>query len=222
MAIFVHDKVTVYFRAAIILTGTRSAETDWLWIIDGDQPTEPVRHAMQAINQSARASDLVAFAHASFFSPNIVTLKTALHKNYITNFPGLNVNSLTRHAPHSQATVKGHLNRVRKNKQSTKKKQQKLAAEAEAQKAKSAAEQAEQLYPPQDKTATHHCYVTVADTTSKAYSDQTGRFPIPSISGNTQVFVLYHYDANMIFLEPMKGKSKESMLAAYTKVYTKI
>jgi hypothetical protein len=42
---------------------------------------------------------------------------------------------------------------------------------------------------------------------------------IPSSSGNTQVFVLYHYNGNRIFMEAMKGKSKESMLAAYTKVY---
>jgi hypothetical protein len=77
---------------------------------------------MQAINQSAKAADLVAFAHASFFSPLMATLKNALHRNYISNFPGLSKQSLNRHPPNLTATVKGCLNRVRKNKQSTKKK----------------------------------------------------------------------------------------------------
>jgi hypothetical protein len=93
---------------------------------------------------------------------------------------------------------------------------------AETAALKASPEQEAHLYPEIEVTATHNCYITVEDTTSKAYSDQTGRFPVPSISGNTQVFVLYHYDGNQIFLEPMKGKSKESMLQAYTKVYKRI
>jgi hypothetical protein len=93
-ATFKHNQVTIYFEQKIVLTGTRSRDTNWLWYINNDNPKEPVHHAMQAINQSAKAEDLVAFAHASFFSPNIETLKTALHRNYITNFPGLTLKSL--------------------------------------------------------------------------------------------------------------------------------
>jgi hypothetical protein len=81
---------------------------------------------------------------------------------------------------------------------------------AEAAALKASPEQEAHLYPEIEETATHYCYVTVEDTTSKAYSDQTGRFPVPSISSNTQVFILYHYDSNQIFLEPMKGKAKKA------------
>jgi hypothetical protein len=221
-AIFERNRITVYFEDKIVMTGTRSRETNYLWYIDDDHPAEPMHHAMQAINQSAKAADLVEFAHASFFSPTIATLKTALHKNYITNFPGLTMQSLKRHAPNSPATAKGHLNKVRKNKRSTKKKLIREAEKAANEAAKAAPEQDKHLFPTPDEEETHQCFVTIEDTTSKAYSDQTGRFPIPSSSGNTQVFVLYHYDGNRIFMEAMKGKSKESMLAAYTKVYKRI
>jgi hypothetical protein len=67
---------------------------------------------------------------------------------------------------------------------------------AEAVALQASPEQEAHLYPEIEETATHNCYITVVDTTSKAYSDQTGRFPVPSISSNTQVFVLYHYDGN--------------------------
>jgi hypothetical protein len=121
-AVFERNRVTVYFKNEVLLTRTRSRETNYLWYIDTDKPQEPLHHAMQAINQSAKAANLVAFAHASFFSPPMATLKNALHQNYISNFPGLSKQSLNRHPPNLTATVKGRLNRVRKNKQSTKKK----------------------------------------------------------------------------------------------------
>jgi hypothetical protein len=152
----------------------------------------------------------------------MATLKSALHGNYISNFPGLSKQTLNRHPPNLTATVKGRLNRVRKNKQSTKKKIKQEIREADKAEAAAAPEQAEHLFPEPDETETHHCYVTLEEFTSKAYSNQTGKFPVPSISGNTQVFVLYHYDGNRIFMEPMKGKSKESMLQAYSKVYKRI
>jgi hypothetical protein len=122
-AVFEHDTVTVYFKDEVLFTGTRSRETNYLWYINNNKPQEPLLHAMQAINQSAKAADLVAFAHASFFSPPMATLKSALHRNYISNFPGLTIKSLQRNPPNLTATVKGRLNRVRKNKQSTKKNQ---------------------------------------------------------------------------------------------------
>jgi hypothetical protein len=78
-AVFEQDTVTVYFKDKVLFTGTHSRETNYLWYIDNDKPEEPLLHAMQAINQSAKAADLVAFAHASFFSPPMATLKNALH-----------------------------------------------------------------------------------------------------------------------------------------------
>jgi hypothetical protein len=50
------------------------------------------------------------------------------------------------------------------------------------------------------------------------YSDQTGRFTVPSSSGNTQLFVLYDYDSNSIHAVPMATKSAPDILAAFQQV----
>jgi hypothetical protein len=78
-AMFEKDQVTVYFESEVLLTGTRTRETNYLWYIDTDKPQEPLHHAIEAINQSAKAANLVAFAHTFFFSPPMATLKNALH-----------------------------------------------------------------------------------------------------------------------------------------------
>lgn len=58
---------------------------------------------------------LVQFAHAALFSPALTTLSAALDRNFITDIPGLTSQSIRLHPPISAATVKGHLDQVRKN-----------------------------------------------------------------------------------------------------------
>jgi len=54
--------------------------------------------------------------------------------------------------------------------------------------------------------------------TGQIYTDPTGRFFVPSISGNSYILVLYGYDSNFIHAEPMKNRTKEVILAAYQRV----
>jgi len=58
-----------------------------------------------------------------------------------------------------------------------------------------------------DNERTHHCFTASIDdpTTGKIFTDQTGRFVIPSSTGNTQIFILYDYDSNSIHAEPIKN-----------------
>ena len=53
------------------------------------------------------------------------------------------------------------------------------------------------------------------------FTDQTGRFILPSSNGNTQLFVLYDYDSNYIDAEPMPTKTAKSILNAYKLVHTR-
>jgi hypothetical protein len=46
------------------------------------------------------AANLVAFAHATLFSPALSTLEKALDKGYLINFPGLTPQNLRRHTHH--------------------------------------------------------------------------------------------------------------------------
>jgi hypothetical protein len=77
--------ITCDNKTAVV--GERSDGTNGLWIVKYPKNGE----ANFAVNQSAQPADLVAFAHASLFSPTITTLEKALTNNYV-NLPGL-----TRH-----------------------------------------------------------------------------------------------------------------------------
>ena len=220
-ALFSKDKVEIWYNGKVILTGSRSPATNYLWFLDQSHHQSLVRTAFSAINQSANPRDLVAFAHASFFSPAIRTIKQALRENYISHFPGLTLKTLNKYGRPSKATVKGHLDRVRKNKQSTKKK---VTFAPEQEDPISIDVEVEDANPeplPKDGS-TNSCFVATFDITNKVYSDQTGRFPVPSVRGNTQLFVLYHFDSNYIFLRPIKNKRKETILDACKLVYEEL
>jgi hypothetical protein len=165
--------------------------------------------AATAINQSTRPKDMVAFAHASLFSPAITTLEAALRKNLIPNFPGLTLKSLQAHPPNSMATAKGHLDQSRKNQRSTK-----------------------QPVPRPDNglhpaaappgITTQECYAALLEPTGRTFSDQTGRFILPSSKGNNYLFVLYDFDSNSIHAEPIPDRTAESILAAFTVTHAKL
>ena len=52
----------------------------------------------------------------------------------------------------------------------------------------------------------------------KIHSDQTGRFPIQSSTGNKYMMVIYAYDPNAILVEPLWDITKESILQAHQKI----
>ena len=54
---------------------------------------------------------------------------------------------------------------------------------------------------------THHVFPSIQPITGKIFTDQTGQFPCPSISGNKYLFVLYDYDANYIDAVPMPSRT---------------
>ena len=70
---------------------------------------------MNAAIGSTTPAEIVVFAHVALFSPALSTLSTALTKGYLTNFPGLSLQLLHKHPPHSVTMVKGHLDQTWKN-----------------------------------------------------------------------------------------------------------
>jgi hypothetical protein len=65
---------------------------------------------------------------------------------------------------------------------------------------------------------THHVYTQCETITGQIGSDQTGRFVVPSTSGNNYIFLLYDYDSNSIHAEPIPTRKKESIKEAYSTV----
>lgn len=57
---------------------------------------------------------------------------------------------------------------------------------------------------------------------SKSYSDQTGRFPVRSTSGNQYIFILYYYDTNSIHDVSIKSRHADVISAAWQKVFDTI
>jgi len=53
--------------------------------------------------------------------------------------------------------------------------------------------------------------------TGQIHTDQTGKFLVPSTSGNKYLFVLYDYDSSYIHAEPIPSRTKFQILKAYKK-----
>ena len=223
IATFSANKMTLDFEGRTILTATRSNETNQLWIVDPPQTLQAhINQCLGAVNMSSKPEDMVAFAHASFCSPTIVTLKQAIQKGYIPQgIPGLTVENLSKYPPDLRATARGHLKQERKGKQSTKK----HAPEPIPDKSDPNRLEAFNFpLPLHNGQQTNFVYAATIDSsnTGTAYSDQTGPFSHPSSRGNKLLFVLYDYDSNFIFAVPMKNREAASILAAYTDVYNQL
>jgi hypothetical protein len=73
------------------------------------------------------------------------------------------------------------------------------------------------LEPPEQRS--HYIYVDCQESTGHIYSDPTGRFLQPSMSGNTTVIVVYDYDSNYVHAEPIQSKTGPQNMAAYKRVH---
>jgi hypothetical protein len=56
----------------------------------------------------------------------------------------------------------------------------------------------------------------------KSYSDQTGKFPIPSSRGNHYLFVLYHHDAKSIHAVAIPNRQAASIRHAWETTHLKL
>ena len=69
--------------------------------------------------------------------------------------------------------------------------------------------------PPEPKTCHNDVYVKVWDTKEKVYTDQTGKFPFQSVSGNRYLMVMVEVDSNYIDAQPMKNRTGKDHIKAY-------
>jgi hypothetical protein len=142
---------------------------------------------------------MVAIAHAMLFSQLLSTLKKALNNGYLTQFPGLNTPLLQKFPPASVPMAKGRLNQTPKNQQST---QQGTHIEAASN---DTIHGTNNFTSPTDNTKTIKCYCTIAEPIGQIYNEQTGQFILPSSTGNNYLMILYNYDSDHIFAQPMKN-----------------
>lgn len=175
------------------------------------------------VYQPNKTKELVAFAHAALFSPSLTTLTRAVQNNFLHDFPGLTTKTLRDHPPITAATEMGHLDQVRKNLRSTKRKKHHHKPLPDTA---SDSDETDDFFPTStNDTREHHCYATVitpTDLSGQIYTDHTGKFLVPGNSGAIQLFVLYDYDSNSILVETMKNKTGSEHLRAYEKLYNRL
>jgi hypothetical protein len=195
-----HD-IRIQDKGKTILSGKRRNDTG-MWHIDLPMPNVQVANALG----EPKISELVAFAHSALFSPALSTLEIPLAKGFITNFPGLTATNLRRHPPVSRPMDKGHLDQARKNHRSTKP----AIIEPDDNHV-----DIDEYHPEPSNTKSHHCYAAIIEPTGQIYTDQTGRFVIPSSSGNNYLMILYDWDSNHIFAQPFKNRTAACIKQAY-------
>jgi hypothetical protein len=216
---FEKDKCCIFFKGREILRGPRNPKSR-LWEIPLSKNGTTVQlqpsnqHAANAMHHTSNKVDLMKFLHQSCFSPVPSTWIRAVDNNQFTTWPGLSAKNIRKYLPPSPASLKGHMDRTRKNARSTK-----IAPTFEPRLEEQ--QNIDDLFPKQE-TRSHGIFVEVitADaTTGKVYTDLTGRFPVMSLRGMQYIFVLYDYDSNAILVEPMKSRSDADMEKAYNKLY---
>lgn len=134
--------------------------------------------------------------------PSLTTLD--LKKKNLHSFPAIEKINWKKH-PKNIHTSKGHLKQERKNLQSTK-----IPVLSEIS--------------PTREEKTYNVFAVIDDfhTSSKAYTDLTGRFPFQSSRGNNYLFILYDYDGNAILAEPIKNRQAATIKAAWTKLHSRL
>jgi hypothetical protein len=63
-------------------------------------------------------------------------------------------------------------------------------------------------------TKTHEVFIRIEDLSNSIHTNQTGAFSFTSQQGNRYIMVAIHLNANYIFVEPMRSRSKEEMIRA--------
>ena len=131
------------------------------------------------INLNQTKYELAVYLAAALFNPAKFILLRAICRNHLTTWPGLTAQMIAKHLLQRIATAKGHLDQEFKNLRSTK-----STPPPETQDPHDP-----DISPPQEpanpKTQNMLCtIIDSAECKDESYSDQTGEFPVRSVSGN--------------------------------------
>ena len=211
---FTGETCIVTYKGKEIMRGERS-KTNGLWLVPLTDKVSKKQIALtngtaNSAYHTSTLAETIQFLHQCLFSPTLDTLCKAIDNNQLIGFPNLTSRNVRKYLPASTATVKGHMNRMRKGTRSTTKTRPRPPDEEE------------DMRPKQDKDAEWELMIgaTIADNTDGTlYTDQTGAFPVVSYKGNKIIFVAYEYRSNAIIAKPIRSNSDESLVAAFKEIY---
>jgi hypothetical protein len=178
-------------------------------------PTPPTAHAY-SLYKCSTTHKLMHFYYACLNYPVVSTLIKAINAGYLRGWPGLTSDRVHRHINVSVKSKQGHMNQVPQGLQSMQPTSATVPIALPSNQVDSNMDNAPQV---PANICTHHVFMTVHLITGCVSSDNTGHFPVTSNQGNTYIALFYIYDANAIWLVPIKNRSKEELLRAVTEVY---
>ena len=216
-ALFSKYNVKIIKNNHVIIIGRRMP--NGLWSIPISPPSQ---QANGILRLDKTKHDLALYHHATLGSPVTSTLLRAIRRGHLATFPGLTINLISKHLPASIATALGHQDQEAQNLRSTK---TTLPSETP--------NEDDDIAPIPDTDATpipsttprpHHLCSTLVSQQEilKSYSDQTGKFPVPSSRGNHYIFVLYHQDTNSIHTVALPNRKAASIRDAWESIYKKL
>ena len=146
---------------------------------------------------------LIQYHHASLGYPVKSELLKAIKCGHLRSFPGLSYTNASRYCPEAATpTVMGHITQVPKGVRSTKPQQ--------------VIQHLPPLLPEFQPALTELLVYTVALNT--IFTDDMGRFPVTSFSGNNYIMLAHHVGANAILIEPFKSKADTHRIPAYNAI----
>ena len=208
----VFDKTTVTVLAnngSILLQGWREPTGAKLWrfsLIPNQQvaPSTTTQHsAAHSASDLPSVGALVRYLHAAAGFPVRATWLAAIKTGNYSSWPGLTHANASKHCPSCDETIKGHLTQVRQGVRSTKPKPLTTTS------------------PPSPSTtppaATKELHLW-DEPISKLFTDDMGRFPVRSRSGNQYLMLAYHCDTNAILVEPFQSRHDRHRIPAYNRI----
>ena len=207
VAIFTRFGVQILKHNTVLITGIRTP--NGLWSIPLQVP--PIHQANGILRLDSSREQLAIYHHATLGSPAPSTLLRAIRRGHLTTFPGLTTQLISKHLPKSIATTLGHQDQEAQNIRSTN-----SLSKAPASNSNPDSDVAPPLEP-----RSHHVSVALLDhqTLLKSYSDQTGRFHVPSSRGNNYLFILYHQDSNYIHAVAIPNRKAASIRDAWEQTH---
>eukprot|EP00804_Cyclotella_cryptica_P000822 CCRYP_001069-RA/>CCRYP_001069-RA protein AED:0.19 eAED:0.19 QI:0/0/0/1/1/1/2/0/711 len=203
--LFDTDKVTIFKQAdnSILLQGWREPTGAKLWrfsLLPQDHPTHisPPTPAAFHAGDLPSVGALVHYLHAAAAFPVKSTWLTAIKAGNYASWPCLTYANASKYCPNSTETLKGHLTQTRQGLRSTKPKPPKPLIPA--------------VFAP--TPASHELHVSV-EPIGKLYTDDMGRFPTRSRSGNQYIMLAYHCDTNAILVEAFQSRHDRHRIAAH-------
>ena len=158
--------------------------------------------------------------HAAAGFPVKSTWLKAIKKGKFDTWPGLTYSNAAKYCPHAVETIKVHTVQSSQGVRSTKKKRYQCRGNEKAPERVTLEKQyKEEDIPPSLKTKELHIW---DQTISKLYTDDCGRLPIRSRSGNDYITIAYHCDSNKILHSPFVNRKEKHRIIAYNSIMQRL